>query len=374
MKNILIAPNAYKGALDASKAADAIEQGLILGMLNGSSKKVPIADGGDGSLSVISHYLGATLHTKRVTGPLGKPVAAQWGFNESTKTAVIELAEASGIRLLRKEELSAWETTTYGTGELIREAVAKGAKTIYLTIGGSATVDGALGILDALGTIFYTENEQLIDPGARDMEHITRIDISSIPEAIRQANLIILCDVTNPLLGDEGAASVFAPQKGALVTDVSKFEKGFENLASLIKKDFGKQVGDLKHGGAAGGVSAILHGVLGAKLIAGGEQILEWADFNTHLKWADVVITGEGRIDHQTQYGKGPGLVAMKAKEAGKFVIGLSGFVEPDDLTFGNFDVILSLSNKPDSLENAMSQTAVNLKRLGYQLGKLLDS
>ncbi|MEQ8473833.1 MAG: glycerate kinase [Marinoscillum sp.] len=369
--NILVCPNSYKGALDAASAAKAISAGLTASNKNIKCTSIPIADGGDGSLPVIAKYLHTEECFWEVEGPLGKLVDARFGWFEDGRFAVIELAEASGIRLV--EELDPWGASSIGTGQLIKRAIQKGATRIYLTIGGSATVDGALGLLHALGVKFLEKGVEIENPKPSDFQRIDDLDADEALELLSYTKLTILCDVTNPLLGDKGAVAIFGPQKGLKDKGVVWFEKSFKAFANLIETKFGRHIHDVKYGGAAGGIAAVLYGVFGAELVHGGEQILEWANFNQHLSKADVVITGEGRIDSQTNFGKGPGLVALKAKDAGKKVIGLSGAValNPDHVDF--FDVIIPITNGPCTLEEAMTSTSQNLERSGRELGKLLS-
>lgn len=372
MKRILICPNAFKGSLDAKAVAGAIARGLRESALECTIVELPIADGGDGSLGVINQYLDAVEMRLGVNDPLGAPVHARYGWHESEKTGVVELAEASGLKLLSPVSLNPWQATTRGTGQLIRNLLEKGARRIYLTIGGSATIDGAMGILDALGVKFYHSSGLVPGPLPSDLDKIVRIDADDALFLLQGLELIVLCDVENPLLGAHGAAAVFGPQKGADEEGVLRLERGLANLAGVVAECTGRSVDDLKHGGAAGGVAAMLHGVLGARLVNGGEQILQWAGFDGALQQADIVITGEGKIDEQTAYGKGPGLVARKAKQAGKHVLGLCGMVSPDLRSYDHFDVVLPIANGPGSLADAFAHTAQNLERTACEVGKLL--
>ncbi len=364
MSVVLIAPNAFKGALTAREAALAIQKGLS----NYKTILFPIADGGDGSLQVLTDMLNAQLIQISVTGPLGHPVRASYGFQEETKTAIIELAEASGIRHLAKAGLNPWKTTTRGTGELIVEAVKRGAREILLTLGGSATVDGGIGILSTLGVRFYKDHREIENPGTADLGDITRYDATQAISLLKNTQITILADVENPMLGPTGAAAVFGPQKGATKTDIPRLERGLENFASVIRQQEGIEVGALKHGGAAGGVAAALHGIVRASLVAGAPAILKLGDFESSLKQADVVITGEGQLDRQTLSGKGPGEVARLAKKAGKKVIGVCGFSELGD-QYGYFDRIIEIGDRSMELETNMKRTREKLEGVGEILG-----
>lgn len=368
---VIICPNAFKGSLSAEHAAEAIARGLKLASGDIECVELPIADGGDGSLGVIAKYLDAEILAKEVIGPCGSTVEANYGWHDEKKIAIIELAEASGIRLI--EELDPWNATTFGTGELIQNALQRGATKIYLTIGGSASVDGALGILDALGVEFIDLRGKVIEnPKPSDIKRIAEIKMDLLTEVRDQCQIQILCDVVNPLLGDEGAARIFGPQKGLEERDIPWFDDALKSLADHIERIRGVKVHDLKHGGAAGGVAAILNGALDAELIPGGETILEWANFQEQVADADVLITGEGRIDQQTNFGKGPGLVAKLGKEQGLRVIGLSGSVNSEIEPIDYFDVVLPILNEPADLSTAMKYTYVNLERTAYQLARLL--
>lgn len=370
---ILIAPNAFKGSLTAKEAADAIELGLHQSELPCSTRKIPIADGGDGSLPVIADHLKLKLLQATVSGPLGAPQQAQSGWSEIEKLAVIELAEASGIRLVSPSDLDPWKADTFGTGQLIRSALERGAEKIYLTLGGSATVDGGIGILKALDIeVLDAEGRSIPWPSIDNIEKARALDLKKAQALIGTARIFVLCDVHNPLLGEQGAAAVFGPQKGLRSQDLSKMEAKLTHLAKLIyntrKTDVAKVVG----GGAAGGVSATLHGLFGAELISGGDQIMTWGGFYEALADVDLVITGEGRIDNQTAFGKGPGLVAKAAKSAGKRVVGLSGSVEEKAVLYQNFDAVFSVINEPGTLDQVMGRTRINLHRVSLQLGNLL--
>lgn len=373
MMNILVSPNAFKSALSANETAAAICRGFERSDLECKCIELPIADGGDGSLDVISKYLNAEIKQVKVKDPIGRKVDANFGWNDTEKTAIVELAEASGLQLIKEEIQNPLKATTFGTGQLMMEALNLGAKRIYLTLGGSATVDGAIGILDAMGVVFKGHDGILIlNPIPSDLHLITEIDTSKIEEQMRGVEMIILCDVKNPLLGDEGAASVFGPQKGASDDDVKTLENGLSHFADVIEEKFDVDIRSVRHGGAAGGISAVLHGVLGASLVDGAEQILDWANFDEAVSSADIVITAEGQIDEQTAYGKGPGRVVKKAKGSGKLTIGMSGSVEADDMGFENFDMVLPIVNAPGKLSVAFANTAKNLERTAYQLGQFL--
>lgn len=372
MKRILICPNAFKHALSSIEVSHAIMLGLQESSFACDLVELPIADGGDGSLEIIDSYLHLVLHEKEVVGPLGKNVRSRFGMDG--RLAVIELADASGIKYVSEQERNVWKASSYGTGQLIHEAIERGADKIYLTVGGSASVDGGLGILKALGVRFLDRNSNhLENVTVADIHQIVTIDLSRLVFQISEVKFTVLCDVENPLLGPEGAARVFAPQKGAKADDVVKLDGIMSYWADLLEKQFGKRIHELKGAGAAGGVAGMMSAIFNAELTSGAEQILEWASFEENLQNCDIVITGEGKIDEQTGYGKGPGLVAQKAKAVNKKVIGLCGAVDHQGAVLQYFDAVFSVTNGAETLRDALSKTEINLRHTAFQLGQILS-
>lgn len=359
---ILIAPNTFKGSLDALEAARSIESGLTQGLLDVVTDICPIADGGDGTLPIVASYFGAELIPVNTIDALGRPLVGRYGWSESGQLVLIELAEASGIRHLHADELNPWKANTYGTGLIFKEALQQLPKNIYLTIGGSASVDGAVGLLEGAGVKFLDRYGKVLnglDPSR--ISEIESIDRRDVEVKLKDTNLKVLCDVENPLLGSEGSAEVFGPQKGANQNDVQKLEDALTHLSDVIKKDFGNDVKKLKHGGAAGGVAAVMCGVLGAELIDGANFVLDVSGFREKLKFSDMVITGEGKIDRQTLSGKGPGLVAVEAKAAGKRVVGFCGTTDLSQDSIELFDEIITINQLGESLEDSIKNTQKNL-------------
>jgi glycerate kinase len=372
--HILIAPNAFKNSLDAAKVAAAIEQGLKLSKLDCTTKCFPIADGGDGTGSLIIESCNGKVISKEVHDPLGRKIEASFGLIDNGKTAVIEMANASGLRLLNKDELNPLKASSYGTGQLIRFALDEGANKIIIAMGGSATVDGGCGILSALGIVFLdTKGERLIAT-PEYLISMAKIDTSELDARILNCEVVILCDVDNQLLGQQGAASIFGPQKGASSDDVQVLEGFLKNFAAVSAAQTGINMADIKHGGAAGGATAGLHTWINAKLVNGIEYFLTLTNFDEALKHCDLVITGEGSIDRQTLQGKGPYGVAMRAKNKNIPVTGLAGKVplEQDDELQQYFDVLMSINNEPVEITEAMKNTEKNLVRIGRELGELL--
>ena len=371
--HILIAPNAFKNSLDAGSVAAAINEGLKQSNLACTTTCFPVGDGGDGTGALIIQHFNGTIIKAEVQDPLGRKIATSFGLIDNGQTAVIEMADASGLRLLKANELDPLRANSSGTGELIKHALSKGVSKIILCIGGSATIDGGIGILQALGFRFLDKNKKdLSTPGS--LSEADTIDLSGIDQRIMNCKLIILCDVENKLLGKEGAAAVFGPQKGALPDDIKKLEASLSNLKEVILQQTGKDISLIKHGGAAGGVAAGLSALLDAQLVNGIDYFLSLTGFDGELEKADLVITGEGSIDIQTLQGKGPFGVAKKAKDRGLRVIGLAGKIPletPADLQ-KYFDVLLSVNHQAMELSEALPLTRINLIRTAKTIGDLL--
>ena len=369
--HILIAPNAFKNSLPAAEAADALLTGLNRSGLLFTAECFPVADGGDGTGVLIVERLGGKWVLCPVHDPLGRPITASFGLINDGLTAVIEMADASGLRLLEPGELSPLVATSYGTGELIRAALDSGAREIVLGLGGSATVDGGAGILRALGARFLDKDGQEL---VATLESLERLDLLGLDQRIGECRITILCDVENELLGVAGAAAVFGPQKGALPADVPLLEASLRRMADVVFFQTGREISLVKHGGAAGGVAAGLYGLLDAQLVNGIDHFLELTGFEERLVKASLVITGEGSIDEQTLQGKGPYGVASRAKERGIPVIGLAGRVPvlTSERLRKYFDVLLAIGNGPVDLAEALATTRENLERMGEEVGKIL--
>jgi len=371
--NILIAPNAFKNSIDAKDAAEAIKEGLQQSKLKCNCECFPVADGGDGTAALLIEKLNGTIIHVKAHDPLGRKIFASFGMIDDGNTAVIELADASGLRLLKPQEYDPLHASTFGTGEMIIDALDKGAKKIILGIGGSATVDGGTGILKALGVRFLDAKENELEKLPEALMHLASIDTSTIDERIFKTEIVVMCDVQNFLLGEKGAAKVFGPQKGATPDDVAKLEKCLQQFRNISLQQTGTDMNSLKHGGAAGGVAAGLSVWLNAKLVNGIEYFLNATHFNHALKNADILITGEGSIDEQTLQGKAPFGVAKKAKEKNIPVIGLAGKIPLQQNEELNkwFDVLVSINNETD-LEKSMRHTKENLTRTAKMLGDLI--
>lgn len=372
--HILIAPNAFKNSLDAGAAAEAISKGLQQSKLDCSTVCFPVGDGGDGTASLLIKELNGRIVNSTVQDPLGRKINARLGLIDNDETAVIELADASGLRLLQPDEYDPLHTTTYGTGQLIKHALDKKVKKIIIGIGGSATVDGGVGMLQALGARFCDNSGNELTQLPASLTRLSGIDRTGLDKRLCNTELIVLCDVQNSLLGTQGAAYIFGPQKGASEQDVLQLESCLHKLGTVIFEETGKDIGAIKYGGASGGVAAAMHTFLNAQLVNGIDYFLKITRFDEALKNAAIVITGEGSIDAQTLNGKAPYGVAKRAKEKSIPVIGLAGRVP---LVINSqlqeyFDVLLSINNQPDDILTAMQHTYNNLMRTSIILGDLL--
>jgi len=372
--HILIAPNAFKNSLDARAVAEAIREGLQQSKLECTCECFPVGDGGDGTAALLIQRCGGKVVPAEVHDPLGRKIRARFGLIDNGNTAVIEMADASGLRLLRREEFDPLHANTFGTGELIKCALDKGVGQIIIGVGGSATVDGATGILQALGVRFLDAAGKILSNLPADLADLESIYLSGLDQRVPHCPLIVLCDVENPLLGEEGAAKTFSPQKGATGPVIKKLEAALTKLRDVVFRQTGKDLAAIKHGGAAGGASAGLYGFLNAKLVNGIDYFLDVTNFEDALRRANLVITGEGRIDEQTLRGKGPFGVALRAKKKKIPVIGLAGRVSPEaEAPLRRYFVqLLAISRPSVELDTVMKNTAQDLRRTATELGNRL--
>lgn len=322
---VLIAADSFKGSLSSQKVGEAVAQGLQKVSGQAVFKIIPIADGGEGTTEALVQAGGGEYLTHVVTHPLGnKKIAAKIGMLPD-KTAIIEMAAASGLPLLKKEERNPLITTTKGTGELIRFAIDQGAKKILLGIGGSATNDGGAGFAEALGVRFLNKEGQELTPGGLDLVNLHKIDLSGMDSRIKEIPITAICDVNNPLCGPRGASAVFGPQKGATPEMVEKLDKSLARFAQVIKETMQIDIKDIPGAGAAGGLGGGLKAFAGAEFKSGIDAVLDFVNFDEELKNYDLVITGEGRVDAQSSYGKAPQGIGLRAKKQGKPVIVIAG-------------------------------------------------
>ncbi len=355
---VVVAPNALKGSLSPFEAAEAIARGVLAADPRADVIKVPIADGGDGTSAVLSAARNGSRRETIVPDPLGRPVRASFGLLDGGRTAVLDVATASGLALLEPHERDPLVATSRGTGKLVSAALDAGAETVILGVGGSATVDGGAGLLAALGIGLLDSGGAPIPAGGGGLSRLARIDLSRAHPALSRVKLRIACDVDSTLLGAHGAARMFGPQKGASPEGVLELEQNLAHFADVIAQATGREVKEVVSGGAAGGIAAGLFGVLGATLEPGIDLVLETVGFDPALEGADWVITSEGFLDEQSLRNKGPCGVARWAKRRGVPVIALAGGIADDvrPRDFADFAGMFSICRRPMALQEAMQR------------------
>jgi len=378
---VVIAPDSFKGSLTALEVANAVEEGLKRVIPDLEAVKVPMADGGEGTVQSLVDATGGRIIKRTVTGPLGEKVEAEFGILGDGVTAVIEMASASGLPLVPPEKRNPMVTTTYGTGELIKAALDMGCRRFIIGIGGSATNDGGAGMAQALGVKLLDKDGKQIPFGGGGLLKLERIDISTLDPRIKESEIVVACDVDNPLTGPRGAARVYAPQKGATPEMVEILDRALKRFAEIVRRDLGKDVENVPGAGAAGGLGAGLMAFLNAKLRSGVEIVIETVKLEEKMRGADLVITGEGGIDSQTVFGKTPIGVAKTAKKFDLPVIAIAGGISDDAsvLYEHGIDAMVSIIPRPMSLEEAISrgaelvadaaERAARLLLLGMKLG-----
>ncbi|HKV88403.1 MAG TPA: glycerate kinase [Candidatus Dormibacteraeota bacterium] len=322
---VVVAPNAFKGTLTAPQAAAAIARGVREVFPDAEVVEVPVADGGDGTTEALVSAHHGEYRSVVVEGPLGEPVTARFGLIDDGGTAVVELAESSGLALLAESRRDPRRASTYGFGQLLSAALNAGVSRVIAGIGGSATNDGGAGMSQALGYLLQDEAGAQLERGGAALIHLIGIDVYSVDRRWRSVPVRVACDVTNPLTGSRGASAVYGPQKGADDAAVRELDAALAHFAEVIERDLGKQVAGLPGAGAAGGTGAGLVAFLDAELVPGAPLVVEAAGLDARLGGAQLVITGEGRVDEQTVFGKAPGEVARRAAEAGVPVLAIAG-------------------------------------------------
>lgn len=373
---IVIAPDSFKGGMTAKEAAEAIEVGLQPIFPDAEIVKVPMADGGEGTVqSLVDATAGQLIH-ETVTGPLGTPVDAVYGLLGDGETAVIEMASASGIQYVNEHTHNPLITTTYGTGELMIAALNRGATQLILGIGGSATNDGGAGMAQALGVQLLDATGTALVPGGGALDQLTSIDLSQVDSRIATTQILIASDVTNPLVGPDGASAVFGPQKGATSAMVVQLDANLTHYAAVIQETLGLELADYPGAGAAGGLGAGLLAFTKSEMRKGIEIVIEYAGLKEKAQGADLVFTGEGGIDFQTKFGKTPYGVAQATKAvapdapvvvvAGNVGQGIESLYE-DNVIDAVFSIVPGVTTLADALTNGpqnLSRTAENIARL----------
>ena len=357
MRKIIISPDSFKGSLSAVEVANAIEEGIKNVFPNCEIIKTPIADGGEGTTDTLVSALKGEKVKVIVHDPLMRPIEVEYGLVDDGKTAIIEMATASGITLLKKEEQNPSVTTTFGTGEIIKDALKRGCRSFMIGIGGSSTNDAGTGMLRALGYRFLNKNGKETDGTGKSLQSIYSIDASGAMTELKEANFIIACDVNNPFSGPNGAAYVYAPQKGATEEMTKELDEGLESFRELIKTEKKLDLNTIPGAGAARGLGGGFAAFLNAQLKPGIEMVLEAVGFDAHLQNADLVITGEGKIDKQTCMGKAVSGILDAASKRNVPVIAIGGCVEDiENLNKRGFISVFSVVPSSMSIKEAMQK------------------
>lgn len=372
--NIIIAPDSFKESLTALEVAQAIQAGFerVLPMANYCC--VPMADGGEGTVQSLVDATAGRLMVSEVTAPLGNKVNAVWGLSGDGKTAMIEMAAASGLPLVPVEQRNPLKTTSFGTGELIKQALDQGAQHIILGIGGSATNDGGVGMLQALGANFTNYSDLAIMGCGENLIHIDRIDLQGLDPRLAQVSIEVACDVDNPLCGERGASAVFAPQKGATPAMVRELDAGLSHFGDKVAEQLGRDIKSIAGSGAAGGMGGGLLLLPNVRLRSGVDIVLNFTQLAEKVATADLVITGEGKMDAQSVFGKTPIGVAKVAKQQGKSVIAIVGSLGEgyEAVYSAGIDAVFPCIRNTNGLADALQNAKANLSSCAENVARLL--
>ena len=367
---IVVAPDSFKESMSAKEVCDSIEKGLLSVSKDWEIVKVPMADGGEGTLEALVDATNGKIFNEKTLNPLGEEITSKFGILGGKNIAVIEMASTSGLELISPEKRNPYITTTYGTGQLMLKALEQNVEEIILGIGGSATNDGGAGMLQALGAKLLDKNGDEIGFGGYELSKLDRIDFSSLDKRLKNIKILVACDVTNPLTGKNGSSYIFGKQKGATPEMIEILDGNLLHYSKIIKRDLGFDVNNVSGAGAAGGLGAGLL-TLGAVLKKGIDIVIEANELDKKVQGADLVITGEGSIDGQTRFGKTPYGVVTIAKKYNIPTIILAGNVgkDIDILHDYGFDTIFSIMQGVDSLENALKKGKENIERTAKNIG-----
>jgi glycerate kinase len=376
MKNpvFVLAPDSFKESMTAKEVCIAMEKGIKKALPEAVCIQVPMADGGEGTVQSLVDATEGNIYYQTVTGPLGQPVTAHFGILGDGETAAIEMASASGIHLVTKETKNPLITTTYGTGELIKACLDKGVKKIIIGIGGSVTNDGGAGMAQALGVKFLDENGEPLGFGGGSLGRLAKVEMDNLDPRLKETQIFVASDVTNPLCGENGASNVFGPQKGATPEMVQFLDQNLAHYAAILHNQLGKDIKEIPGAGAAGGLGAGLLVFTNAQLKRGIDLVIEYTGLEQKVKEADFVLTGEGGIDFQTQFGKTPYGVAQTAKRHGKTVIAIAGYVgENIDILYDKgIDAIFGMLRQAMSLEEALITGQKNIETTCENIARLV--
>jgi len=371
---IVVAPDSFKGSVSALQAAYAIEQGLRRVFPTAVIEKIPMADGGEGTVQSLVDATGGHLRTQRVLAPLENEVDAQFGILADGETAVIEMASASGLPLVPVDKRNPLRTTTYGTGQLIHAALEAGCKRLIIGIGGSATNDGGAGMAEALGAKLLNANGKQIPRGGRGLGELASIDLTGLHPAIAETETVVACDVNNPLTGPNGASHVYGPQKGATSEMIETLDAHLAHFDAVLTRTLGKSFNDIPGAGAAGGLGTGLMAFLNAELRLGVDIMIDAVKLKERMKGTSLVITGEGQLDFQTAFGKTPVGVAKVAKAHNIPVIAIAGGIaEGAEVVYeAGIDAMLGILQEPMSLEDAVGEASRLIADTAEQAARLI--
>ncbi|MDX1358060.1 MAG: glycerate kinase [Clostridia bacterium] len=367
---IIIAPDSYKDCMSAIQVASYMEEGVLKAVANPEIIKVPVADGGEGTVQAMLMGAGGRIVRTKATGPLRDEIDSFFGVLADGKTAVIEMAAASGLELVPEHHRNPLNTTTFGTGELILAALNEGCTDIIIGVGGSSTTDCGMGMAQALGVVFYDSERKPLSYGGRFMNEVKYYDDSALDPRIKKARIRVACDVTNPLYGRKGAAYVYSAQKGASQRQVKHLDEGLRNMASVIEEATGHDISTIPGAGAAGGLAAGLIAFAGATIEKGIDIVMDACKLGDKIKGADLVLTGEGNTNVQTAYGKVPAGIAALAKKESVPVICISGSISPgyEEVFKTGITAVFSIAAGPLSLKKAIKEASVNLIDTTYNV------
>lgn len=373
---VIVAPDSYKGSLSAVEVAKAIKKGILQIFQDAEIIEVPIADGGEGTVEALVVATGGRIVRETVKGPLGDPVESFWGILGDNRIAVIEMAAASGLPLVPPEKRDPRNTSSYGTGELIKSALDNGFRKIIMGIGGSATNDGGAGMAQALGIRFLDSQKRELAPGGGDLSRLAEIDVNLLDPRLKESEIVVACDVDNPLYGPRGASAVYGPQKGATPKIVTELDNALRNFAEIAGKATGRYVADIPGAGAAGGMGAGLMLFTPAILRTGVEIVFEAVGLASLIRNADVVITGEGMTDYQTAFGKAPVGVGKLAKQFNKVAICISGSLGhgADDILEQGINAVVSIVPCPMTLDECMRSAEELVEKAAVRVARLLKA
>ncbi|GIP07146.1 glycerate kinase [Paenibacillus lautus] len=373
---IVLAPDSFKESMTAKEVCEAMERGIKKGNPNVTCIHVPMADGGEGTMQSLVDATGGTVHTVTVTGSLGDQVEASYGISGDGSTGVLEMASASGIHLVPIAQRNPLVTTTYGTGELIKACLDHGVSRLLIGIGGSATNDGGAGVVQALGGKLLDAEGKELAFGGGELGRLARLDLSGFDPRLQDVEVEVACDVTNPLCGETGASHVFGPQKGATPEMIEQLDRNLRHYAGVMKQQLGKDIIDYPGAGAAGGLGGGLMVFLNGTLKKGIDMVVDYTGLEEKVRQADMVWTGEGGMDFQTQYGKTPFGVARVAKKHGKPVVALAGRVGDgiDVLYDQGMDAIFGIMPGAATLSEALANGVQNVERTSENIVRLMAS